>query len=299
MKRNIGVTFHFMKHICIILSVICLLSLPMKSYATEAASVVAVSGEVKVTSDVNVRQGPGTTYEILGTIRTGDVLAVTGKTSDNWYQILFQSETGYVYGDYVSFTEKEEAGVSPDDLPNMTEDESEAESVGITKWIKPIAIALMMIVIAIMMVLTIRSMRQMDDEESESDDEDDDFEDDDFEDDEFDDEELYEDEDEDSDEDFEDEEYNEESKNIPQKTTTTSDHFILREEDYQLHIDPKYFEDDPVPQPDCVTGYLKKKQEEEAKLAESKTGGNTADIERAMNKLQELQEELEKLKKNQ
>ena len=54
-----------------------------------------------------------------------------------------------------------------------------------------------------------------------------------------------------------------------------------------------------VSQPECVTGYLKKKQEEEElekKKEEEKA--SSGDLQKAMDKLQELQEEIERLKKN-
>ena len=51
-------------------------------------------------STLRVRQGPGTDYAILCSVRNGSFFAVTGKT-DGWYQIACNGRTGYVSADYV------------------------------------------------------------------------------------------------------------------------------------------------------------------------------------------------------
>ena len=51
-------------------------------------------------STLRVRQGPGTDYAILCSVRSGSFFAVTGKT-DGWYQIACNGRTGYVSADYV------------------------------------------------------------------------------------------------------------------------------------------------------------------------------------------------------
>ena len=70
---------------------------------------------------------------------------------------------------------------------------------------------------------------------------------------------------------------------------------IIREEDYQLHIDPKYFEDEPLSQPDYVTDYMKKMEQQDTRPMARKE--HTDDLKKAMKKLEELQEEIERLKK--
>lgn len=51
-------------------------------------------------STLRVRQGPGTDYAILCSVRSGSFFAVTGKT-DGWYQIACNGRTGYVSADYI------------------------------------------------------------------------------------------------------------------------------------------------------------------------------------------------------
>lgn len=71
--------------------------------ATVTAADPNVTLYAKVTtgsSTLRVRQGPGTNYAILCSVRDGSFFAVTGKT-DGWYQIACNGRTGYVSADYV------------------------------------------------------------------------------------------------------------------------------------------------------------------------------------------------------
>jgi Bacterial SH3 domain len=67
----------------------------------------------KVTDGVNVRSGPGTNYEILGTVETGyDVLvvcAIDGETingplgpTSKWLRVVLNELKGYITGEYVA-----------------------------------------------------------------------------------------------------------------------------------------------------------------------------------------------------
>lgn len=279
--QKIGMAF------AMVLAVLLLL-LPVTVHAEGELQVTELSAQGEITSDVNVRKGPSTDYDKIGTVRVGETIPVTGETADGWYRVTYQGQEGYIYGKYMTVQQTEAPadnnpqdgdGTAPGELP---------EKEGGFSALKLVAIVFIIIVIIIMIFLTIRSMRQtVDEDDSYEDDED-----------EYEDEEDYED-----DEDGEDTgEEDTEEETAPESSTqkqSKSEPYVLREEDYQLHIDPKYFEDEPVPQPECVTGYLKKKQEEEElekKKEEEKA--SSGDLQKAMDKLQELQEELERLKKN-
>ncbi len=266
---------------------VLLLLFPVTVHAEGEFQVTELSTQGEITSDVNVRKGPSTDYDKIGTVRVGETIPVTGETADGWYRVTYQGQEGYIYGKYMTVQQTEPPadnnpqdgdGTAPGELP---------EKAGGFSALKLVAIVFIIIVIIIMIFLTIRSMRQTVDEDDEDEDEED-----------------YEDEDyEDDDEDGEDAgEEDTEEETAPESSAqkqSKSEPYVLREEDYQLHIDPKYFEDEPVPQPECVTGYLKKKQEEEElekKKEEEKA--SSGDLQKAMDKLQELQEELERLKKN-
>lgn len=294
--QKIGMAF------AMVLAVLLLL-FPVTVHAEGELQVTELSAQGEITSDVNVRKGPSTDYDKIGTVRVGETIPVTGETADGWYRVTYQGQEGYIYGKYMTVQQTEPPadnnpqdgdGTAPGELP---------EKEGGFSALKLVAIVFIIIVIIIMIFLTIRSMRQtVDEDDSYEDDED-----------EYEDEEDYEDEDDEDYEDDSDEEEIEddgedageedtEEETAPESSTqkqSKSEPYVLREEDYQLHIDPKYFEDEPVPQPECVTGYLKKKQEEEElekKKEEEKA--SSGDLQKAMDKLQELQEELERLKKN-
>ncbi len=294
--QKIGMAF------AMVLAVLLLL-FPVTVHAEGELQVTELSAQGEITSDVNVRKGPSTDYDKIGTVRVGETIPVTGETADGWYRVTYQGQEGYIYGKYMTVQQTEPPadnnpqdgdGTAPGELP---------EKEGGFSALKLVAIVFIIIVIIIMIFLTIRSMHQTVDEDDEDEDEED-YEDEDYEDDDEDgedyeddsNEEEIEDDGEDAGEEDTEEETAQESSAQKQ---SKSEPYVLREEDYQLHIDPKYFEDEPVPQPECVTGYLKKKQEEEElekKKEEEKA--SSGDLQKAMDKLQELQEELERLKKN-
>lgn len=294
--KKIGMAF------AMVLAVLLLL-FPVTVHAEGELQVTELSAQGEITSDVNVRKGPSTDYDKIGTVRVGETIPVTGETADGWYRVTYQGQEGYIYGKYMTIQQTEAPadnnpqdgdGTAPGELP---------EKAGGFSALKLVAIVFIIIVIIIMIFLTIRSMHQTVDEDDEDEDEED-YEDEDYEDDDEDGEDY---EDDSNEEEIEDDgedagEEDTEEETAPESSAqkqSKSEPYVLREEDYQLHIDPKYFEDEPVPQPECVTGYLKKKQEEEElekKKEEEKA--SSGDLQKAMDKLQELQEELERLKKN-
>lgn len=59
--------------------------------------------EAVINSNMNVRGGPGTNYNILGGANQGERYAVTGKSNDGtWWQISYNGQNGWVFGDLVS-----------------------------------------------------------------------------------------------------------------------------------------------------------------------------------------------------
>lgn len=65
--------------------------------ATDAPS-VTVTNEF-----VNVRKGPGIGYDKLGELKQNEKAPVKGRSADNsWYQVAYQSGTGWVIADYVT-----------------------------------------------------------------------------------------------------------------------------------------------------------------------------------------------------
>jgi len=287
-------------------------SVPVTVLADNEAEITEMAAQGEIISDVNVRKGPGTDHEKIGTVREGDIVTVTGQSHDGWYRIEYQGAEGFIYGQYmtvistVSEEPEQTAAIEQQEETAGSGEEGARFDFGV---LKAAAAVVIIVLIIVMIFLTLRSMRQAEEDmEDDEDDEDYDDEDDDDEDDDSDD---YD----DGGDNDADEEERASGKGKDRKTQTGKKKpqqeqpvkvetvkvdpktIVIREEDYQLHIDPKYFEDEPIAQPDCVTGYLQKKQQEEEE--QKKNRESSGDLQKAMDKLQELQEEIEKLKKNQ
>lgn len=58
------------------------------------------TGKLTVTGEVNLREGPDTTYKILGVAQAGAELNMTGKVGA-WYRIEYDGKTAYVNRNYV------------------------------------------------------------------------------------------------------------------------------------------------------------------------------------------------------
>lgn len=72
-----------------------------KKKTTKKVAVEDVSGlKVYSTAIVNVRTGAGTDYDKLATLMPDTEVSVTGKTSDGWYRIDYNGQTGYVSAEY-------------------------------------------------------------------------------------------------------------------------------------------------------------------------------------------------------
>ncbi|WP_274424137.1 SH3 domain-containing protein [Chelativorans sp. YIM 93263] len=69
---------------------------------TFAAAVPAV-----VTTDLNIRTGPGTQYQRMGTIPDGYSLEVESCASGyNWCHVYWRGRTGWVSGNYLAYLER-------------------------------------------------------------------------------------------------------------------------------------------------------------------------------------------------
>ncbi|MDI9549243.1 MAG: SH3 domain-containing protein, partial [Chloroflexota bacterium] len=56
------------------------------------------AAEVIINTNMNVRGGPGTNYNIIGAASAGERYVVTGRNdAGNWWQIDFQGQNGWVF----------------------------------------------------------------------------------------------------------------------------------------------------------------------------------------------------------
>lgn len=277
-------------------------------YGAEEFSVQELSGEGTVTSDsLNIRSGPGTEYDVVGKAAKGTVLVVTGQADNGWYRIELEGKNGYASGKYITFEAK--ADVSEQDPQEQTSGTGMGYiSQRYIDYLKTAGIIFGMVVVVIMIFITLKGIGKSRREDEE------------YEDEEYDDEEYDEEEDDEEDDDgYDDEEYEQDEEEdeepvrksrkepvrksreepvrkpkekpdreaaVPRKepkAPKASEPIKISEEDYQLHIDPIYFEEEkPLPQPDHVSP-----EDQNTK---------TQDLQKAMKKLGELQEEIERLK---
>lgn len=283
---------------------------PVPDNMEETVNIIEMTAQGEIVSDVFVREGPSTAYEVIGTVRERELVPISGKTADEWYQITFEGRPGFVYGDYIRVVEEEPAMTPPPEETGEPEAEDEEEDVrepadeqedqepqreehadGIDwGYIRLAAIVVIVAVILAMIVLILRSLLQASLQENE--------------------EEKRKSSNSKKAEKArivrrEDKKAGADGEDPAQQTGQTQEEpkaaqpeeartIIIREEDYQLHIDPKYFEDEPLAQPDYVTDYLKKKELEDTKTVARKEHAD--DLVKAMKKLEELQEEIERLK---
>ena len=71
--------------------------------AVAAAATAGEDVQLNTTQIVNVREGPGTGFAVLGQISPGENYKITGKTAANdWWQIDFGDRKGWVIGQLVS-----------------------------------------------------------------------------------------------------------------------------------------------------------------------------------------------------
>jgi uncharacterized protein YgiM (DUF1202 family) len=63
------------------------------------------SGTMYATTNVNVRQSYSSDSAIVGGLTKGQAVEVTGTTNNNWIRVKLNGTTGYVYADYLSWSE--------------------------------------------------------------------------------------------------------------------------------------------------------------------------------------------------
>ncbi|MBW7882471.1 MAG: SH3 domain-containing protein [Caldilineaceae bacterium] len=87
---------------------------PTDTPAPEATPTPTTAPPQVVLNDVvNIRTGPGTAYNLLGTEQSGSTFRVIGKSPDGtWWQIDYEGKTGWVFGQLVTATNTEAVAVA-------------------------------------------------------------------------------------------------------------------------------------------------------------------------------------------
>ena len=84
---------------------------PSPTETPESGGSATRQGTIKLSSsssNLNLRQGPSTSTDVLATLRHGQSVTVTGESGD-WYAIEVSGYAGYVMKTYVTFSEDEES----------------------------------------------------------------------------------------------------------------------------------------------------------------------------------------------
>lgn len=268
--------------------------IPLTAFAEADYTVTDMSAVGSIsTSTLNVRIGPSKDYESIGQVSSSDTIAITGQASTGWYRIDYDGEEGYISNSYVTIAETDSGETGSIDEANTFAyyiEESESKTLSPITYI---IIGIIVIVILAIIISMIKMFRNSDDDEFEDEDED-----------------IYE--DDEAEEDIEDDgttyippaprknkpirkspskapdlepkASNTVRKAAPSKAPGTKNPMqesttIIKGDDYRIYIDPRYFE------------------EEEKSVSEPIPDKTDQEIEEAMNKLNELQQEIERLKR--
>lgn len=96
---------------------------------TEIASPTS-DAKVTLLGEMNIRSGPSTDYEVIGDAVAGEEFAITGKNADdNWWQIDFRGESGWIYAPFVIAAEADDVpvvGLATAESPVPEEETAEA-----------------------------------------------------------------------------------------------------------------------------------------------------------------------------
>ncbi len=68
--------------------------------------------------NLNVHSGPGIEYPVIGTATAGQQFRIVGKDdAENWWQIAYEGQRGWVFGEYVATSDDENVAVATDIPP--------------------------------------------------------------------------------------------------------------------------------------------------------------------------------------
>jgi uncharacterized protein YraI len=74
---------------------------------------VVQAAQVTINSEMNIRGGPGTNYNVLGGATTGQTFPITGKNNDgSWWQINYNGQAGWVFSQLVTAQNAESVAVA-------------------------------------------------------------------------------------------------------------------------------------------------------------------------------------------
>lgn len=63
------------------------------------------SGTMYATAGVNIRAGYSSDHAVIGVLEKGEGIEITGTTSNGWIRVKYNGNTGYIFADYLSWSE--------------------------------------------------------------------------------------------------------------------------------------------------------------------------------------------------
>ena len=86
----------------IFLAIVLAMALSLCAFTAFAADDIAYGAATISASALNVRSGPGTSYDRVTVLGNGTRVVILEKTNDDWYKINYQGTVGYVSTDYLT-----------------------------------------------------------------------------------------------------------------------------------------------------------------------------------------------------
>lgn len=100
--------------------------------AQPSYAITEISKIMYVIKSVNVRSGPGTDYEKVGSLSANQEVTVTGQADTGWYRIAYQDGEGFVSNHYLSDTKPETEKSSTQNIAENPSKQSEQKQTEAT-----------------------------------------------------------------------------------------------------------------------------------------------------------------------
>lgn len=76
-----------------------------KDKTAENINITPQKGYISANSGINLRVGPSTEDNIIGSIKTDELAEVIGNVNNNWYLVFYNGKIGFVSAEYVDYKE--------------------------------------------------------------------------------------------------------------------------------------------------------------------------------------------------
>lgn len=99
--------------------------------ALAGTAAMAENGKATVTTDLNMRMGPGPMYKIIDTLPTETQVDLNGcLPSDGWCEVTANGQTGWVYSPYLMVDEQPVSEIETISVVEYDDNQTEASMIG-------------------------------------------------------------------------------------------------------------------------------------------------------------------------